>query len=229
MRAMNKKKVLVVGLGRFGGAIVGSLWNAHIETVVIDSSAATVDEMKSRADASFVGDATDPSVLRGVGAADVDVAIVTFGEDFEASVLCVAELKRLGVKEIVARAPTKSRADVLRAIGATRVVQIEEEMGRRVAADLVTPISAELLEFAHAHHVHPWTARGALVGKTLAQAELRRRHGITVLGYHRPSTSAPGSRRFEVATAEYKIVEGDVLLFVGETRAIQSFVTEQGE
>ena len=65
--------------------------------------------------------------------------------------------------------------------------------------------------------------------ETLAEAELRRRHGITVLGFHRPSTAGPGARRFEVATADYRIVEGDVLLFVGETRSIQDFVTAMGE
>ena len=169
-----KKKVLIVGLGRFGASIAASLWKAGVETIVIDADGAAVDSVKRNAAAAFVGDATASNVLQGIGAAEADVAVVTFGEAFESSVLCVAELKRLGVREIVVRAASANRADVLRAVGATRVLQLEEEMGRRVATDLVTPIAADLLEFAHAHHVHPWTASGELVGKTLAEAETMR-------------------------------------------------------
>lgn len=221
---MKKKKVLVIGLGRFGSEIVAALWkSAGIETIAVDASPDAVDEVKAVSDASFVGDGTDPKVLRGVGASDCDVAVVTFGENFEGTVLCVAELKRIGVKEIVARAATAATANVLLAIGATRVVQLEREMGRRVALELVTPIAGELLEFAHAHQLYPWTAAGNLVGATLAEAELRKRHGITVLGYRRADVA---TNRFEVAGPNYKIAKGDVLMLVGETAAIQRFVTQ---
>ena len=223
---MKKKKVLIVGLGRFGSEIVTALWkSAGIETIALDTQAEAVDEVKAVSDAAFVGDATDPKVLRGIGAAECDVAIVTFGENFEGTVLCVSELKRLGVKEIVARVATSATANVLLAVGATRVVHLEREMGRRVAVELVTPIAGDLLEFAHAHQLYPWVAAGPLVGSTLAEAELRKRHGITVLGYRRADVS---SNRFEVAGPNYKITKGDVLMVVGETSAIQRFVTQMG-
>jgi trk system potassium uptake protein TrkA len=223
---MKKKKVLVVGLGRFGSAIVAALWKSPtVETIAVDSTADAVDEVKSVADAAFVGDATDAKVLRGIGAAEADVAVVTFGENFEGTVLCVAELKRLGVREIVARSSSQNTAHVLRAVGATRVIQLEHEMGSRVALELVTPIAADLLEFAHAHQLYPWTAKGPLVGTTLAEAEMRKRFAITVLGFRRSAAEAP---RFEVAGPNYRITEGDVLMLVGETTAIQRFVTQMG-
>lgn len=227
---MKKKKVLVIGLGRFGSSIVESLWKAAgIETVAVDENAEAVDAVKDHADASFVGNATDPKVLEGVGAAECDVAIVTFGEDFEATVLVTAELKRLGLAEIVARAANKRQVGVLRAVGATRVYQLEHEMGRRVSADLVTPVAADLLEFAHQHHIHPWVARGPLVGETLGDAQLRKRFGITVLGYRKGPQQGGTGRGFEVAGPQYEIAEGDVLMLVGETMQIQKFVTEMGE
>lgn len=227
---MRKKKVLVIGLGRFGSSIVESLWRAAgVETMAVDEREDAVDAVKDRADAAFVGSAIDPKVLEGVGAADADVAVVTFGEDFEATVLCVAELKRLGVQEIVARAATRRQDGVLRAVGATRVYQLEHEMGRRVAVDLVTPIASDLLEFAHSHQIHPWIAKGKLVGSTLAEAELRKRFGVTVLGYRTAGAASSGaSRGFEVAGPQYCIHEGDALLLVGETTAMTRFVTEMG-
>lgn len=226
----NKKKVLVIGLGRFGSSIVESLWRAAgVETVAVDEQADAVDVVRDRADAAFVGNAMDPKVLEGIGASECDVAVVTFGEDFEATVLCVAELKRLGVREIVARAATQRQVGVLRAVGATRVYQLEHEMGRRVSVDLVTPIAADLLEFAHQHQIHPWAANGKLVGSTLAEAEMRKRFGVTVLGYRRVGALTDGGMKgFEVAGPQYRIAEGDVLLLVGETAAMQRFVTQMG-
>ena len=224
---MRKKKVVVVGLGRFGGAIVEALWRTPlVETIAIDESDDAVDEIKAVADAAFVGDGTDPKVLAGVGAGDADMAVVTFGENFEGTVMAVAELKRLGIKEIVARAATQNQVAVLKAVGATRVLQLEHEMGRRVALELMTPIATDLLEFAHAHQLYPWTARGSLVGTTLAAAELRKRYGITVLGFRRNVAEAA---RFEVAGPDYKITKDDVLMLVGETTAIQRFVSQMND
>ncbi len=228
---MGSKKVLVVGLGRFGSSIVETLWELGADCVAVDESAEAVDAVKDRSGAAFVGDATHRKVLEGVGAADVDTAVVTFGEDFEAAVLCVAELRQLGVREIVVRAASQRHAAVLLAAGATRAVQIEHDMGRVVAQEMITPAAAELIDFAHGHRVIPWLASGPLLGKTLAEAELRKRYGVTVLGYRRrDAVAAPGTKpRFEVAGPRYEIAEGDTLLLVGETDEIRRFVEDQGE
>lgn len=229
---MTHRKILVIGLGRFGTSIVETLWEARAEVIAIDSLAESVDAVKDRTSASFVGDGTNQKVLVSIGASDVDAAIVTFGEDFEASVLCVAGVKALGVKHIVARAATQRQADVLRAVGATQVLQLEHEMGMRVASDLVTPVAVDLMDFAHGYRVVPWIAQGPLVGKTLAEAELRKRFEINVLGFRRKSDgvgATPGPRpKLALPTPTYVIAEGDTLLLVGEDANVGRFVTEVG-
>jgi len=131
-----KKRVLVVGAGQFGRAVVDGLWGAGADVVVIDKHPAAIDAIKDRSSAAFVGDGVDPKTLASIGAEEMDVAIVTFGEDFEATVLCIASLVRMGVKHTIARAHTERQADVLRAIGASRIVQLELEMGKKVSAEL---------------------------------------------------------------------------------------------
>src|SRR6187431_1248293 len=98
------KKVLVIGLGRFGSALAEELWDTNAELIVVDKDPEALDAHKSRASAAFVADASDPGVLENLGARDVDVAVVTSGEDFEATVMCVSQLAQLGVKTIFARA-----------------------------------------------------------------------------------------------------------------------------
>jgi len=221
---VRKKKILVICLNDFGLATVGALWDGGAETVAVDEDAAAVDEVKDKSDASFVGDATDPDVLRGV-ASDVDAAVVAFGEEFEAAVLVVAELKKLGVKEILARATTPTRADVLRAVGATRTVQLEREMAIHVAADMVSPATADVLELASSQYVRPWPVTASFVGKKIDAEDLRRRHEIAAFGWFRPDGVPKGEKpKIEPLGADYSPRAGDVLLLAGEMNALRRFV-----
>lgn len=220
---MKQKKVLVIGLGRFGDSLVETLWQARAEVIAVDSDPEQVERAKDRTSAAFQGDATDPRVLSAIGAEHVDTAVVTFGEDFEASVLCVVTLRKMGVNDIIARAASMRQTEVLRMVGATRVVQLEHEMGHRVAADLVTPVAADLIDFAHGVRVVPWIASGRMVGKTLAEAELRRQWEIHVLGV-RPKGAA--GEKLEMPGPDYRIAAGDTLLIAGDEAAISRFVRE---
>lgn len=220
---MKAKKVLVIGLGRFGDSLVETLWQSRAEVIAVDADPEQVERAKSVTSAAFQGDATDPRVLSAIGAEHVDTAVVTFGEDFEATVLCVATLRKMGVKDVIARAATPRQAEVLRMVGATRVVQLEREMGHRVAADVVMPVASDLLDFAHGVRVVPWIAEGKLVGKTLAESDLRRRFEIHVLGV-RPKGAA--GAKLEVPGADYRIAAGDTLLLAGGEGTIARFVRD---
>lgn len=224
---VSKRRVLVIGLGAFGSAIVETLWNGgDVELVALDPSEDAVDRVKSRTAAAYVGDGSDSRVLADVGAADMDSAVVSFGEDFEASVLCVASLRKLGVPEIVARAATERQADVLRLVGATRVLELEREMGARIATELSTVCSTELLDFAHGYRVVPWLAHGSLVGKTLSEAALRNRYDVTVLGFGQGRELSGGTHSIVPITPDYRIKAGDTLMIVAEEKAMARFLAE---
>jgi trk system potassium uptake protein TrkA len=220
---LSHKKVLVVGLGRFGSALAEELWNTSCELLVVDKDPEAIDVHKARASAAFVADASEPGVLENIGARDVDVAVVTSGEDFEATVLCVSQLSQLGVKVIFARAANDRQAHVLRAVGATRAVQVENEMGRRMAVQVLNPVAAHLIDFAMHFRVVPWLPQAPYVGKTLAAAQLRK-HEINVLGYlDGRSTDTDGSPRMQLPGPDYVIKEGETLLLVSEEEALERF------
>jgi trk system potassium uptake protein TrkA len=210
---MATKRVLVIGLGRLGMSLVETLWRSGGDVIVIDSSATAVDQVKDQTGAAFVGNASDPRVLEQIAMGQVDVAVVTMGEHFEASVLCVATLKKLGVGEIVARARTERQADILHTVGATRVVQPEQETGQKLATELLSSVPTDLLDFAAGYRVVPWAPGAEWLGRTLAEADLRRRWGINVLGV-RPASAGPRPR-LGMPSPDYRIAAGDTLLVVG--------------
>lgn len=222
---MKQQTVLVIGLGPMGASLVDELWDTSSEIIVVDKDPAAVDAVKERASAAFVADASEVQVLEGVGARDVNVAVVTFGQDFEAAALTVSTLVQLKIPTIIARAKNERQAAVLRAVGATRVVLVETEMGRRLAPEVLSPASSELMEEAAAFRVVPWLARSSVVGRTLAELDLPRRYDVTVLGYWRGPV-AGRKRAVTRPTADYRVEEGDTLLVIGLAEAIEKFLGE---
>jgi trk system potassium uptake protein TrkA len=225
---MKVDRVLVIGVGRFGTALIETLWRGRAELVAVDAQPAALEGVKDRTSHAFVGDATDANVLEGLGAAEFDAVVITFGMAFEATVLCVATLRRLGAPYVLARAETERQAEILHAVGATRVLQIEREMGSRLGRELLSPAERDLLSLADDYRVVPWIAAGPLVGKTLADAQLRRNYELTVLGYRAARPDGPGPARLTVATPDYVISEGDTLLLVGEEDRLNRFFEQAG-
>jgi trk system potassium uptake protein TrkA len=218
-----QKRVLVVGLGRFGAALAAELWETGCELIVVDKDPEAIDPFKARSGAAFVADANDPGVLESLGAKDVDVAVVTAGEDFEGTVLAVSQLAQLGVKTIFARAATERQAHVLRAVGATRAIQVEDEMGHRVAVQVLNPTSAHLMDFATHFRVVPWLAVAEYVGKTLAEAGFRK-FELNVLGFFQKDSQAEKNPKLQLAAPDYRIQQGDTLLLVGEEEKLEHFL-----
>lgn len=226
------QRVLVIGLGSFGTALCQTLHEAGAEIIAVDEAGGAIDSVASLASHAVIGDGTDPKVLAALDAGTVDAAVVTFGEHFEASVMAVASLKAIGtIKQIVARAETPRQADVLRAVGATRVIELEAEGGRRLARMLTSSAALDMVEFARGFTVVPWVAHGALVGQSLAQSGIRARYGIHVLGVRRKQrrAGAQTSDAVETITADYVIGSGDVLVLVGQDDAIKAFVHDVGD
>lgn len=225
---MAQKRVLVIGLGRFGSALANELWDTGCELILLDKNPEAIDAFKSKAGASFVADANDPGVLENVGAKDVDVAVVTSGEDFEASVLAVSQLSQMGVKTIFARAASERQAHVLRAVGATRAIQLEDEMGHRVAVQVLNPTAAHLMDFATHFRVIPWVAVPSYVGKRLTEAPFRG-YELNVLGYFQRESQTDGRPRLQLASPDYRIQLGDTLLLVGEEENLERFLATASE
>ena len=130
------RRILVVGLGRFGAAVATGLFQRGCEVMAVDRDMEIVSEFRDRVSYALELDATDPEALRSVDAGSCRIAIVAIGEDFESAVLAVAALKECGVPRVVARAGNPRRARILRAVGADEAIEVETEVGQRLAESL---------------------------------------------------------------------------------------------
>jgi CPA2 family monovalent cation:H+ antiporter-2 len=144
--AKHWKRVIVIGFGPAGRAVVSALSAKGIPFVILEMNPNTVLENRTEYPIDL-GDATQPEVLHhlGVGAS---IAVVVTIPDPVACRLVVAAVQRLapGVP-VLARVRYHQYADALREAGADRIVDEEEMVGLHLAGEAVE-IAAPL----HAAH-----------------------------------------------------------------------------
>ena len=103
-------------------------------------------------------------------------------------------------------------------MGAHRVIFPEADMGERVA-HLVTGKMMEFIEFDDGFGIDKTRAPMEMHNKTLAASDVRRRHGVTVVGLKRRHQD------FLYAKAESEIKAGDHLIVAGPTERIKAFAS----
>ena len=95
------KSYFIIGLGLFGEALARSLCKLGAEVLAMDIRSDLVQLVAGDVTHAVVGDGQDKEVLRALGAADFDCAVIAIGDDLAASVLTVMNLQELGVKPLL--------------------------------------------------------------------------------------------------------------------------------
>jgi trk system potassium uptake protein TrkA len=99
-----KKSFAVIGLGRFGGAVVRELAVSGQEVLAMDSSEDQVNKFMNIASHAVVGNAQDETTLKQLGIRNFDIVVVAIGQDIQASILVTLMIKEMGVKYVLAKA-----------------------------------------------------------------------------------------------------------------------------
>ncbi|MDZ4307190.1 TrkA family potassium uptake protein [Allopontixanthobacter sp.] len=216
MSVDKRKPVLVVGLGRFGGAVARTLSNMGSEVLGVDMDPQLVQEYAPDLTKVVEADCTEGAVLRQLGVADFEAAVVAIGTDLEASVLTVLALADLGLSNIWAKAHNEKHARILERIGATHVVFPEQRMGERVA-HLLNERLLDFIAFGDEFAIARLCAPEPIVGLPLVTSECRKKHGVTVVGVKRAGEA------FIHAIPDTIIFPGDELVVSGKIKDIERF------
>jgi trk system potassium uptake protein len=208
--------IVVIGLGRFGGAVAGSLQRLGHDVLAIDENAALVQSWADRLTHVVQADTTNGDTLRRLGVHEFPRAVVGIGSDLEASVLTVLALCDLGVPDIWAKANGPKHGRILERTGAHHVVYPEADMGERVA-HLVTGKMMDFIEFDDGFAIVKTRAPREIEGKTLAESALRSKYGVTVVGVKRAGAD------FNYARPETMIMPEDLLIVSGPTKLAAAF------
>jgi trk system potassium uptake protein TrkA len=208
--------ILVLGLGRFGGAIAETLTKLGHEVLAVDHDHGVVQHYAGMLTHVVEADTTNEEALRQLGVGQFDCAVVAIGSHMEASILTTSLMADFGLSNIWAKAITRAHGRILSRVGATRVVLPEHEMGERVA-HLVAGRALNYIEFEDGFALVETAAPREYVGKSLAEAGIRAEHGVTVVSIKRHGED------FSYATPDTVIASDDLLIVAGKTHLAERF------
>jgi len=208
--------VVVCGLGRFGSATADALARLGHDVLAIDRDPRLVAEWSARLPHVVEADTTSHEAMEQLGITDFAVGVVAIGTSVESSVLTVATLVDLGVKQLWAKALTEAHGRILERLGVHHIVYPEHDSGQRVA-HLVTGRLMDYIEFDDGFAIAKMRPPTETHGFTLAESKVREKYGITVIGVKTPG------RDFTYAVPETRIYEKDVMIVSGRSELIEKF------
>ncbi len=220
-----KNHIVVCGFGAVGSRTVEVLQGSGIkDLVVVERDAATVEEIAKKGIAVVRGDATLENVLREANLENASGFLVALNDDAEN---LLASMTAKDINEdirIIARAKMPETAKKLRRIGVDRVISPEVSGGTKMARALLYP---DVADFMHTLIEDTGIEIGieevkikegdGLSGRTIAEAEIRKKTGVTVIGIKKDERVVVHPK------ASSSMDPGNVLIILGGRNQLEDF------
>jgi trk system potassium uptake protein len=211
-----RKRVTVIGLGRFGSSVVRVCHKLGYEVTAIDITESRVAEAADYATLAAQADGSDEKALLSLGVDRSEVAVVGQGQNIEASISCALILKRIGVPWVIAKAETDIHGEILTKLGADRIIFPESEAGDQVAHSLEIRHLVAYMNLSQTFGVARMELPRSAVGQTVTQIETAR-SGVSIILIQRSDLLLPRPAGDEM------LHEGDTILVTGLDEAIDAF------
>ena len=176
------KSILIIGLGRFGRHAAMKLNEMNHQVLAVDQDEERLNDVLSFVTSAQIGDATSEAFLSSLGVGDFDACIVAIGDDFQASLETTSLLKELGARNVIARASTGVQEKFLLRNGADEVVYPEKQLANWTAIRCTSDHILDYVDLDGDWAIFELEVPEHWWGKTLVELDIRRRHGINVLG-----------------------------------------------
>lgn len=221
-------RIVIIGLGTIGRAILKSLVSEGHSITVIDEDSALVSALVERYDVSgAAGNGACMDLQREVGVERADLVIALTRND-ELNVFACLTAKRLGVKNTVARvrnpAYRRQIAEMKDDLGISLVVNPERETAGEIFSMLDLPSVARVDRFAEgkALLVGVVAEKGcALIGESLLSLGQKLTAKVLICAVQRGDTVV-------IPSGSFVIEEGDRLHFTSDVKNMGAFLTETG-
>ena len=213
---MNKKQFIVIGLGRFGSSLAKTVSELGHDVLAIDKEEDRVQEIADYVTHSIQMDATDELTLKNIGIRNFDIAVVSIS-DVQENIMAALLIKEMGARFIIATARNEKHKRVLSKIGVDKVILAEQDMGIRVAHNLVSSNILDYIELSSEYSIMEIEALDEWVGETLKDLALRKKYGINVV-------AIKNIKNVNVSPSADDIINAsDIIVALGSVNALRSF------
>ena len=218
--------IIIVGYGRTGKQAVKKLQNYNRKVVIIDVNKPEKDDIIDYENILFIeGDATKDEVLSDAGIINADSLMTTMHTDADNLFVVLSARQMNKNLKIVSRSTNKKTAHKMKLAGANRTIMPEVIGGDYMASLVVTP---DLVEFINAlsmeevshktnlEEIHFNDLPNQYQGKSIANLDLRRQTGCSIIGYK------TGDNKYIINPSAETILEKDsAIIVLGQPEQIE--------
>lgn len=190
---MASKQFVVIGLGNTGYFLARHLTALGHDVMVVDPSPEKIQDISNQVAQAVVADGTRKKQLQSLPLAKVDSVICCIGEDLQASLLTVLNLRELGVKHIIAKSSSPAHTTILEKLGVADIFHPERDMAISLAERLNRPNMLDYLPFMEGFSIVEIACPESFWGKTLKDLSLTHKYGIQVIAIRDPLEPTPRS------------------------------------
>ena len=222
------KRVGIIGAGRFGLSLAEALAEAGTEVLLIDRNNTLVQTALKKVTWAVQCDATSASALEAAGVTECDTVVVAIGSNIEASMLVTANCRELGIKTVISKATSEIHGKILDKLGADQIIYPDRDSAHRLARNITEHNAYDLLELSEGLSLAEIDVPEVCIGKTLAEADLRKKNGVTVLCIRRPDLSSRRkTRQIVIPSPTDAFQPEDKLIVFGTTKQIDALSSDR--
>lgn len=210
------KSFAVIGQGKFGFHVAKGLAQQGLSVIVVDRDEEQLREISEYVADAVALDSTDIKALREAGIEQVDVAIVSIGENIEASILTVMALKELGVETVMAKAITVIHGQILSKLGASRVIYPEKETAKRVVKKLAENIHYETIDLSITMKIAKLIVPSFWIGKSILSPIFKELYEVKPIAYKHLGVWYTSFEQDNV------LESGDIVVVLGNSEQIEA-------
>lgn len=227
------RQIGIFGLGRFGFGLARRLAELGADVLAVDSDPDKVEAIDPLVSRAVCLDATNEYAVKKLNLEELDLGIVSIGRNIQAGLLVTAVLQKSGLSDLIVRAIDQNQAEILHAMGVSRIISLEKEMANTVAENLLQPGLQRIASITAGHSLAEVKAKQSFVGKTLEQLDFRNTYGVNVVAIKSTESveSEGGQERSFVSmndlpSGEDVIKEDDILVVIGSDEKIKALQAE---
>jgi len=191
------------------------LYDLGHQIMAVDSNEERINAVLPFVTNAQIGDSTNEEFLSSLGIRNFDACIVAIGDDFQSSLETASLLKEMGAKHVVARASRGVQEKFLLRNGADEVVYPEKQLAAWTAIRCTSEHILDYMQLDDDYSIFELEIPADWNGKTILQLDIRRKHGINVLGIREN-----GKLNMNI-TPDTVLSNGKSILILGQQKAVQ--------
>ena len=209
----------VIGLGRFGTALVKTLTEAGQEGSAVDKEEQKVRAVRKYTDYAFVVETLNEESLQETGVQNCDTVTICIGEQLDVSILTTMLAIKMGIPHVISKANSQEHGEVLKQLGAA-VVYPESDMAVRIGKRLISGSTLDYIALDDDVEVRRIQVGGKMIGSSIQELDIRRVYGINIIAVerdHQTNVEFPPSFCFQGE---------DIIAVIGKVDKIDRFEQE---